>query len=551
MRSSLALPFAMLLAVSVTLNCGDDSSPNGPANPPKNDAAAGVGGVAGSSGSSSGGTNGAGATGSGGEGGDRDGAAGTTDGSVDSSVGDVPASDAADSGGDAGSMEAGGDASTDGSAGTNGASGSAGTNGASGSAGAADSGPDAGDAGPSPCVVPLAGIVSHWHGDGDFADAYRTNSGTNAGSATFISGSVGRAINLSGAADAYANIPDSSSLDFSTAMTVDAWIHASALGGRIIDKSTAGGVDGYLLDTSGGKLRLLVGSNSVTSTAPLRTGEWTHVAGVYDGATMTVYVNGALAGSEPTTLASIPTNDLALRIGADSTGGTRFAGAVDEVRVFKRALGAPDIKVLYEAALARAGVVSWWHAEGDYLDAIGNNHGASAGTAQFGSGRIGQGFSLTGALHSYVQVPNAAAHQFTGAFTTEAWINATILGGRIVDKVTAFDVDGYLFDTYSSRLRLIVGYDTLYSTMRLSPRTWLHVAGVFNGTALRLFVNGVEVAAAGSDQTITPTNSLDLRFGADSLGRSLFSGTIDEVRLYGRALSDRDIKALYAESSCD
>ncbi len=79
--------------------------------------------------------------------------------------------------------------------------------------------------------------------------------------------------------------------------TLMAWINPSALvAGRIFDKCTPGGADGFLLDTyPGHTLRLVVGDQSLSAPAScLQTGRWQHVAATVDGATgaMALYLDG-------------------------------------------------------------------------------------------------------------------------------------------------------------------------------------------------------------------------------------------------------------------
>ena len=88
------------------------------------------------------------------------------------------------------------------------------------------------------------------------------------------------------------------------------------------------------------------------------------------------------------------------------------------------------------------GIVSWWHADGDYDDAVGANDGMSAGAVGFAPGINDQGFSLSTMPGSFVDVPNDASLQLTSAVTIDAWISMSAPGGRIVDKVTAFSSDG-------------------------------------------------------------------------------------------------------------
>ena len=77
---------------------------------------------------------------------------------------------------------------------------------------------------------------------------------------------------------------------------------------------------------------------------------------------------------------------------------------------------------------------------------------------------------------------------------------------------------------------------------------WSHVAGTYDGSTLRVYVNGVEDGSLPATGPI-PTNTIPLIFGADSGHGSLFDGAIDEVTLYGRALSAQEIAAWLTASA--
>jgi hydrogenase maturation factor HypE len=72
--------------------------------------------------------------------------------------------------------------------------------------------------------------------------------------------------------------------------------------------------------------------------------------------------------------------------------------------------------------------------------------------------------------------------------------------------------------------------------------TWTHLAVSYDGTTLRLYVNGVEV---GSRAVASPllTSTGVLRLGGNSVWGEFFQGRIDEVRLYNRALGPAEIQA--------
>jgi hypothetical protein len=76
----------------------------------------------------------------------------------------------------------------------------------------------------------------------------------------------------------------------------------------------------------------------------------------------------------------------------------------------------------------------------------------------------------------------------------------------------------------------------------LPLNTWTYLAATYDGTLLRLYVNGAEVgsrAASGALQTSTGR----LRIGGNAVWAEWFAGRIDEVRLYNRALSREEIQA--------
>lgn len=70
--------------------------------------------------------------------------------------------------------------------------------------------------------------------------------------------------------------------------------------------------------------------------------------------------------------------------------------------------------------------------------------------------------------------------------------------------------------------------------------TWTHLAATCNGATLRLYVNGVQVSSiAKTGNLLTSTNPLQI--DSDSFYGQYFAGTLDEIRVYNRALSASEI----------
>lgn len=200
------------------------------------------------------------------------------------------------------------------------------------------------------CVPVPAGLVSWYTGNDTFADSGpAANTGAPQGSVPFAPGRVGNGFQIS--AGGFVQAPDVPALALSSQITLAAWIVPNSLGGRVIDKITAGGQDGWLLDTVSGTVRLIIGGTLLNGTSPIPTGTPSFVVGTYDGTTLTVYLNGVADGSVAGP-GAIPTNALPLRLGADQTDGSRFDGVLDELDIYSRALSAAEILALFNAGPA-------------------------------------------------------------------------------------------------------------------------------------------------------------------------------------------------------
>jgi hypothetical protein len=194
--------------------------------------------------------------------------------------------------------------------------------------------------------------------------------------------------------------------------------------------------------------------------------------------------------------------------------------------------------------------VGFWQGEGNMLDSEGTNdghwgllRGDTPGT--YAAGEVGQAFELNGA--NYVEIPDAPALDITGAITMSAWIHADALGGRIIDKITSYGVDGYLLDTDLGDLRIQIGAAPFLTPTALPTNTWIHVAGTWDGNAtMTLYLNGAVAAATTFGDPVTlPNNPLELRLGADSNGLHAFDGLLDQLTLYDQALTEAEVQTLY------
>ncbi|MFH2094836.1 MAG: BNR-repeat neuraminidase N-terminal domain-containing protein [Bacteroidota bacterium] len=133
-------------------------------------------------------------------------------------------------------------------------------------------------------------------------------------------------------------------------ITVEAWINASGWRTNIWEGSIAGkdgwsaGNTGYMLRCGeGGDLSFNISiggtwAEARTTTNPMVTGTWYHVAGVYNGSSVKIYINGTEAASVATS-GSISTSSQNLLIGNCPADNNRyFNGYIDEVRIWHAAI---------------------------------------------------------------------------------------------------------------------------------------------------------------------------------------------------------------------
>ncbi len=90
---------------------------------------------------------------------------------------------------------------------------------------------------------------------------------------------------------------------------------------------------------------------------------------------------------------------------------------------------------------------------------------------------------------------------------------------------------------------LIAGgsYGDAYGTAALPANTWSYLAETYDGTTVRLYVNGTQVASTAHTGAIT-TSTNPLQIGGDSIYGQYFAGMIDEVRVYNAALTATQIQ---------
>ena len=219
------------------------------------------------------------------------------------------------------------------------------------------------------------GLISHWEADGDAKDSVGNNDGTLENGTTFAPGINDQAFSFDGVDDRVL-VPDSPSLNPTTAITIAAWVFVTGKQGLDRDILSK---DGELFDrqylltvSNANRFRAHIGTTSTSSVPacvtipypyPLGTSglhvfdgatnvqlnRWYHVTMTYDGSALKLYVNGVLDGSCSVTGAIITTSQPA-RIGGGSPAGAplHFKGLIDDVKILGAALTTEDLEDIFE-----------------------------------------------------------------------------------------------------------------------------------------------------------------------------------------------------------
>jgi hypothetical protein len=283
--------------------------------------------------------------------------------------------------------------------------------------------------------------------------------------------------------------------------------------------------------------------------------EWSHLAVVRNGGTVTLYVNGV---PEATGSSAVVNNQSGtdatriFRIGArgavsNANGQNNFQGTIDNVRYWNVARTQSEIKsfIFYEPGGNATGLVAWYRFE--------EGSGSTVNTATSTSGITGTLTNGPAWVNSPI-VYGENSLQFDGtndvvsvgapipsnaSFTKEAWVYATANSGSynlISSQNSPFWISGG-----NLRAGIAGNFNVLVDPGTFPLNTWVHVALTFNDATntMRLYRNGVLVDASTS---VTSSYTSENIYVGSYIGlMNFFQGRLDEVRIWNTALTAAEI----------
>ena len=444
----------------------------------------------------------------------------------------------------------------------------------------------------------MLGLIGWWKMDeGTSTNAHDSSgngySGVLAGSTLpqWLPGKLGSALSFDGS-HAYVNLPATGSLNITGQMSVCAWVNPTVNGTQndIITKQNGSGAQFEFADTSGNiSFGWAVGANADywVSSAVLPTGVWSHVCATKtNNTTAALYINGtsaALGSSCSPSCGDVPTSmSIPITIGSSINGPAPnyWSSQLDDVRIYNRALSPMEVANLYQSKAAKVastanlqngsslqtGLIGYWTFDGKdtpwssatagtAIDRSGNgNNGTLTNLTRSGSptiGKLGQAFNFN--ANSYIQIPGNGFTAGSHPWTLSAWVKPTQANfDGNAHYIAQYDSTGVANET--PVILLDVGGFPEVSSFLGTPSNdcpsataavvgkWMHIVGEYDGTNEVLYVNGkLDRTCTGITSNIVMTNPPLI---GDNSGGS-FQGVIDDVRIYNRALTDREVKQLY------
>ncbi len=367
-----------------------------------------------------------------------------------------------------------------------------------------------------------------------------------------------------------------------TTFSVEAWFKTTTPRGRIIgfgNSSTGASTqyDRHIYMTTAGKLSAGIyngSASTITTRGRYDDGRWHHVVATYGGSNLRLYVDGVPIGSPLNAVAESTTGFW--RVGYDNlTGwgdaGTNhyFAGTIDEAAVYDKEFTAAQVRAHADAGyvdryerevMADAPAAYWRFGESDVArDRAASYHGTYANGATNAAEalveRNGDRTAKCDGTDDGIRFGDNFDRTGTATFSIEAWVRPTVDDGarrRVASKETNSSgtrhgyvlwvrgTEGVGFERYAGGSD---GGAAVFQT-KLETHVWHHVVATYDGTTLRLYVDGQEKKTGTSSVSLLD-NAANFAVCEGAAVGDQFGGFIDEVAFYTTVLSATRVDAHY------
>jgi hypothetical protein len=200
------------------------------------------------------------------------------------------------------------------------------------------------------------------------------------------------------------------------------------------------------------------------------------------------------------------------------------------------------------------GLIAYWklnETSGNVASEVGTFPGtATGGTPTYdASGKLDRCLTFAGA--EYMSMGTTSSLKPTSAFSVSAWFKTSGSGYKCIVSNYVYDVDvwGWGITTEATKIRAAIGNGTSSvvadGVTTVTGGAWFHAVITFDGSYLRLYINGTQDGSFPYAVPIGYIAGSDFEVGGRDGGAAPLTGSVDEVGYWNRALTTGEITSLY------
>ena len=346
--------------------------------------------------------------------------------------------------------------------------------------------------------------------------------------------------------DSTTRIPNITGLGLGTSVdtfSISLWFYKSNMNYSILFSAYSGSGSYFQTGVSielntNGTIMFFNGAARTTTSAQYSANTWYNLVVTSDGTTVKMYVNGSQVTLDSTTAQARNFTNVWINSAAYSSNNFGITGKIDEVAIFNRALSTTEISALYDGSgsnIRPSNLMATdlnpiaYYPLGEQAQMQGYLGNEASSEWQFPNGVLQDYVMDFDGVNDFIDLGNLQPS--TTSLSISAWAyktdtsNASIIGrGSSVD---------YGIFVYSGSLQFGInagGWTTISTTLPVNQ--WFHVLATWDGTTMKLYVNGGTPVTASKTGTITYTSNNTTIGKNSTLSGFEWDGKISNVAIW-------------------
>lgn len=386
--------------------------------------------------------------------------------------------------------------------------------------------------------------------NGDSTDLSGNYNGTDT-NITYTTGYLGQSASFNGSSS-FITLPGNM-LNSLTAISASAWVYRRPGSSDSYEYILSGGVAlsgqryGIAVDDAGSgsvdnKFYITDGAASYHTNTTCNYNTWYHVVYTWSGTELKFYVNGALASTFSAVSCNFPSSGNGHKIGEyHHNGNYEWAGEIDQVRIFNKAISASEVTTLYneigDRNLTNSNVDFGFGGKTLYSAKFNGSNSYAYASSPVQQPTTNFSVSVWSKWDSKPSSSVGLVGNFKTGVTPQVGFAMTKLSN---ENVFSFWADG----TANSSAARALG------TTNFVTGQWYHTVGTYDGSNVKIYVNGVLEGTAAYTATPNATDQpLVIGRWYGNYDGYYHDGEIDQVRIFNKALSSTEISQLYGGGS--